>query len=103
LFAPTPAHKLLLLLLLGVDWYADPYQGRSPHSRPLASSEVSLCLALGQDKPVRLTGPGPGAWLISAVDGHSFLSFPPLISPHFREANLAFTTDFVYMFMSIRL
>jgi hypothetical protein len=34
------AMRLLLLLLLGVDWATDPYHGTSSQSQPLASTEV---------------------------------------------------------------
>jgi hypothetical protein len=37
--------RLLLLLLLACDWAVDPYQGTSPLSRPLASTE-SFCHSL---------------------------------------------------------
>jgi hypothetical protein len=44
---PFPARLFLLVLLL-IDWAADPYQGLAPLvSGPLASTEVTCCSAAG--------------------------------------------------------
>jgi hypothetical protein len=43
--------RLFVFALLVVDWYCDPYFGRSTLSRPMESSAVSLSLAVCQDGP----------------------------------------------------
>jgi hypothetical protein len=93
--------RLLLLLLLACDWAADPHQGTSPLSRPLASTEC-ICHSLAHREAVRqgclpaLQG-GPGG-------PPAHVSTPwPRPAPRVQEPpDTAPAAGFVYVFMSLR-
>jgi hypothetical protein len=94
------ALRLLLLLLLAVDWATDPYQGTSPLSQPLASTEVH-CHSLQRHAEIAkvcaeahlLCVPGSPA-VVPACD-------PPLPRPAPPDAP-GLCNSVLYVFMSIR-
>jgi hypothetical protein len=91
--------RLLLLLLLACDWAVDPYQGTSPLSAPLASTE-SFCHSLAHQQATRQ------ACLPAPQGGHCTLSpfadTPPLPPAEAALEPPAPALSRVYVFMSLR-
>jgi hypothetical protein len=94
------ALRLLLLLLLAVDWATDPFQGTSSLSQPLASTEVHCHSLQRHAEVIKVCAEAP--WL--CIPGSSTLvpACHPLPS---RPRPLDATgpcQSLVYVFMSIR-
>jgi hypothetical protein len=94
------AIRVLLVFLLGVDWYADPPAGLSPTGRAMASTDV-VYHSLGKGK---VTDPLAARPLLIADHPQplDLGSIPEDWRPGELPATVRGRTDLIYVFMSLR-
>jgi len=91
--------RLFLLLLLAIDWAADPYYGASPSSQPLASTEV-VCRTLTISESVAEWSSAPCCFspnLGLPALGRQFLCFEGA-----ERLPVHLSRDLTYLFMSMQ-
>ena len=91
--------RVFLLLLLAVDWVTDPWQGASPSSQPLSSTEV-VCRSLTIASEGGDYSPSP--WLYHPEPAGDFY---PAVTPHLVRPARVFIlsgADLAYLFMSMQ-